>query len=237
MKKHIIPLMSLFVALIAIFEAQYAMKTSTEANEVAQEANQIAKDTLKEQFIISYRYPFVDNTDLYKEPCKSPNGDGYWLVYYAPMFDVTNTGSKAITLFDLDYEDGVNTNDERIVTSVYYNFFRSLSDFKAWFALRDFSPLSENIRQSLKNYDAVGSRIKIEAGETKRLFLWGQIQVYIDSELTLDQVFQLSKNSYWEEKIIFMFDNGMTKDVSVYVPGPYDGGPGRTGEYQFCPNP
>jgi hypothetical protein len=240
--KNLLPIISIIISLFAICQAQRAMRISEEANDIskdantiAQEANQIAIESQKSQVSVSYLYPVGDYRDYYKEPCLQPAvGNAYWGLEYAPVFDITNTSSQGVSLRDISFNGKVLTKDECINAHVNFTFFESPAEFSDWFITRDFTPVGGRVRQSLDNSTFTGPPIYIGPGETKRLFLRGIVYVNINPDLSLTQVFELHGYPFWNNTITFIFGDGTQIDVSVYVPGPFDGVPGVSGDYKEC---
>lgn len=239
-----VPVLSLIIAIVAIFQSNRALRLSEEANEIsnnmnviALEANQIALESNQSNVKISYLYPFGDYRDYYKEPCISSNGFVSWSLEYAPVLDITNTGGRAVSLTGINFERKVKTKDNRINAIAFFDFFSSSSDFIQWFTARDFSPISSRIKQSLESSIFNGPPIKIESGETKRILLHGIVEVTIDPQISIQQVFELHGYPFWENQITFIFGDGTQNEVTVYVPGPFDGVPGASDDYKACPNP
>lgn len=233
-----IEMLSFFVAIASLIIAMYSIGEAKKANRIAQEANQIAKDALLPQIIISYVYPINSYADFFKDPCiEKFSNDVIWTSEFGSVFDVSNIGNKAISLTDISSQRETITNNSNIKALTEFDFFISAADFEQWFASkgRDSAPLSREVLQSLENSTSTGPPIKIEPGETRRLIIRGSIRARINPEYTINEIYRSSDPS-WETNITFVFGDGSSQGVSVYVPGPYEAVmPERYGEYQSCP--
>ena len=235
-----IEMLSFSVAIASFIIALYSIGQAKQANQLAQEANQIARDALLPKIIINYLYPITTYADIGKDPCiEKWTNDVIWTSEFASVFDATNIGNKTISLRDISYQREIATNNSNISALTEFDFFISMTDFEQWFGAgaRDYLRGRE-VLQSLENSTVVGPPIKIEPGETRRLIIRGTVSVQINPDYTITEVFRAMRTDpSWETKVTFIFGDGTTQNVSVYVPKLYNGVlPDRYGEeYQSCP--
>lgn len=206
---------------ISTVAAVLSIISATQANQIAREANRIAQESQLPKPSVRRVFSFWNYGDEYKHPCQSSTGKSEWDIEYAMAFDITNLGGKAISLVDIQQQWGeIETFHPSITASVRFDYFKTIQTFDEWFKGKS-SASSSWIEQSKTKFEFSGPPIKVEPGETKRLLLWVREWVFIDANLSPQDVHSALYDVEWSASISFIFaDNTVIKD-SVRLMHPY----------------
>lgn len=223
---------------ISTVAAMLSIIIAVQANQIAREANRIAQESQLPKPSVRHVFSFWNYGDEYQDPCQSSTGGIQWDIEYAMAFDITNLGGKAISLVDIqsdNYNRGkIETFHPSITASFRFDYFKTTQSFDEWFNDRS-SPSIGWIEQSKTKFDFSGPPIKVEPGETKRLLLRLSEEVFIDANLSPQDVHRVLYDVEWSASMLFIFaDNTVIKEY-VRLMHPYQFQPRDTNLKPFGP--